>query len=153
MLSILNIFPSKTRMIIHLEKTTLYSFGDGLVGRLERLFNIPIQDSEMGIKYLGYIINPNKYRRGDWNQLIARIESKVNHWYNIWILRGGCLVLIKPIIKSMLIYWHTLASIPKGVLNKINQICANYNYNGNMEYKGAHWARWGFISKPKKNGD
>ena len=45
-----------------------------------------------------------------------------------------------------------LASNPKGFLDKIKRICANFLWKGSLDYKGAHLACWDLLTQPKKFG-
>jgi hypothetical protein len=49
-------------------------------------------------------------------------------------------------------YWHTLAHIPKGILEKIKKFCFNFLWQGSSEYKGTHWVNWIKIAAPKSLG-
>ena len=64
-------------MVINLEKSTFYLNGvDGaLVGPLNRLFFIPLKEWEGGLKYMGFFLKPNGYKKVEWNWFIERIEG------------------------------------------------------------------------------
>jgi hypothetical protein len=55
---------------------------------------------------------------------VAHSESgeEIKIWCNIWLSRGGCLVLIKSILKGIPMYWLSLAWVSKGVLETIRKI-------------------------------
>ena len=62
------------------------------------------------------------------------------------------LVLIKYVLKEIQVFWHTLAHIPKGILEKIMKCCFNYLWKGRNEFNGSHLAKWKLIATPKKRG-
>jgi hypothetical protein len=62
------------------------------------------------------------------------------------------LILIKSVLKAILVYQHTLAYIPKGVLEKAHKLYFNYLWNGCTSYKGSHWVKWKSVAKPKIQG-
>jgi hypothetical protein len=74
---ILDIFTSAKGMVINTKKSAMYMYGidENIVGLLHRLFSIPHKNWEGGLKYLGYFIKSNGYKKSDWNWLIARIEG------------------------------------------------------------------------------
>lgn len=43
-------------------------------------FPFQLVDMEEGIKYLGFILKPNDYRKIDRMWLIAKIEKRLNNW-------------------------------------------------------------------------
>jgi hypothetical protein len=71
-----------------------------------------------GLRYLGFNLKPNNYGKEDWRWKLSRIEQRITFWCNRWISRGGRLVLIKFVLEAILVFWHTLAHIPKGILEK-----------------------------------
>ena len=71
-----------------------------------------------GLKYMGFIIKPNNYKKVDWNWLIAKLEKKLNFWSHRWLSREGRLVLVKSVLEAIPVYWMYLAWIPKGILEK-----------------------------------
>lgn len=50
---------------------------------------------EEGIKYLGFKLKPNDYRKTDWMWLIVKIKKILNIWCHRWLSQVGILVLIK----------------------------------------------------------
>ena len=57
-----------------------------------------------GIKYLGYIINPNGYKARDWQWLIHRFEQRIKHWGWRWLSLGGQLTLAPSVLTDMAVY-------------------------------------------------
>lgn len=70
---ILNTVSSATIMVINLKKNSFYSFGleRNLLDRLQRLFNISLQEIQGGLKYTGYNLKENCYRKTDWSWHIS----------------------------------------------------------------------------------
>ena len=79
-----------------------------------------------GIKYLGFRLKPNCYKKEDWNWLLAKLESIINNWCNRWLSRAGRLVPIKSILEAILVYWIALAWIPKSIMKKTKRICTTF---------------------------
>ena len=71
-----------------------------------------------GFKYLGFILKPNICKSVDWGWLLEKIEDEVNAWYNKLLPIGGRLALVKFVIEVLPLYWHSIAHIPKGILEK-----------------------------------
>lgn len=74
-----------------------------------------------GFKYLGYFLKPNSYHVNDWLCLLKKIDSRINVWCNCWLSLGGRLVLLKSVLESILIYWLSLAKVPKSIFDWIRK--------------------------------
>jgi hypothetical protein len=93
-------------------------------------------DLDQGLKYLGFHLKPNLYKKGDWQWLIAKVEKKINHWCNRWLSRGGRLVLVKVVLEAIPVYWISLAWVLKGVLEAIRKLCYKFIWSGEKSKKG-----------------
>jgi hypothetical protein len=105
---------------------------------LERL---PFQslDIEEGLKYLGFLLKPNDYRKTDWQWLLEKLEKRLKCWSQCWLSRAGRLVLIKSVLEAIPVYWMSLAWIPKGTLDKMRKLCFTYLWQGNKDKKVLPW--------------
>jgi len=56
----------------------------------------------------------------------SKSEKIISQWCNKWLSRGGRLVLVKSMLEAIPIYCHTLANIPKGILENIRKYCFNF---------------------------
>ena len=107
---IIDLYTSATRMEINQVKSTIYCYGrvEESTSMLEGIFYFQALILEEGFKYLGFFLKPNKYGKGDWHWLIAKIENHINFWCNRWISRGGRLVLVNFFLEAIPFYWQTL---------------------------------------------
>jgi len=80
------------------------------------------------------------------------IEKTLNPWCNSWLSFGGNLVLIKFVVESILVYWMYLAWIPKGILEKIQQLCYKFIWLRNQDKKGMTLVYWKNMTIPKGQG-
>ena len=110
---------------------------------------LPLDD---GIKYLGFRLKPNCYKKEDWNWLLTKLESRINSRCNRWLSRAGRLVLIKSVLEAIPVYWMALAWIPKSILNKSRRICSNFLWSGKKDQKVLPWVKWDQIARPKALG-
>jgi hypothetical protein len=79
-------------------------------------------DFQGGLKYLWFYINPNDYKKRDWDWLVSKVEKRLIVWCNRWLSHGGNVIPIKSVIETIPIYWITLAFILKGILDKLRII-------------------------------
>ena len=99
---------------------------------------LPLED---GIKYLGFRIKPNCYKKEDWNWLLEKMESRINNWCNRWLSRAGRLVLIKSLLEAIPVYWMALAWIPKSILIKSRRICSTFLWAREKDQKVLPWVK------------
>ena len=77
---------------------------EGIVRRFLTLFPFLFTPLDDGLKYLGFRLKPNCYKKEDWNWLVAKLEKRVNNWCNRWLLRAGRLVLVKSVLEAISVY-------------------------------------------------
>ena len=90
----INLFKTATGMLIKIQKSTLTPY---LLRELEvriltifsQFFPAPVSDLQDGLKYLGFHLNPNDYRKLDWKWLIGKLEKRLQSWSNKWLSRAG----------------------------------------------------------------
>jgi hypothetical protein len=117
--TILDLFCKATGMEINMNKSCILANGlsDAFLRRLEQLFPMKIEPLDVGVKYLGFHLKPNNYKKDDWTWLIKKMEDIITYWCNRWLSQGGRLVLVKYVLESILIYWLSIAHVPKGILD------------------------------------
>ena len=86
------------------------------------LFHFPNNPLDDGVKYLGFFLNMNGYKKGDWNWLLHKIEKRIKVCSHKWLSRAARLVLIKAVLEAMPVYWMALTWILRGILDKIRKI-------------------------------
>ena len=96
---------------------------------ITQLFPYNMIELDIGLKYLGFQLKENMYKKCDWQWLIEKVEKKLNTWCNQWLSKGGCMILVKVI----LVYWMSRAWIPKGVLESIRILWYMFIWSGDHE--------------------
>jgi hypothetical protein len=73
---LLYLFCDATGMVINITKSTILFMGIEEDQRhlIANLLNFPSHDLADGLKYLGYVLNPNNYGITYWNWMLTRIE-------------------------------------------------------------------------------
>jgi hypothetical protein len=135
LVDILANFLLATGMIINVQKSTISTseLDEEENEVYQRLFPFTLQDISQGIKYLGFQLKPNSYKKEDWKWLIEKVEKRLNNWSFRWLSRAGRLTLKKSILESIPFYWMPLALIPKGILEKIRKFCERFIWSGSRE--------------------
>jgi hypothetical protein len=107
---------------------------------------------EEGLKYLGFNLKPNDYRKEDWKWLLQKLDKRINAWSHRWLSRAGRLVLVKSVLEAIPVYWMSLSWIPKGILNAARKLTSKFLWSGKSESHVIPWVRWEKIATPKALG-
>jgi hypothetical protein len=152
--SILDLFCKATRLEINMNKYCILTNGlsDDLLRRLEKLFPMKIEPLNVGVKYLGFYLKLNGYKTDDWTWLINKMEDRITCWCNRWIYRGGRLVLVKSVLESILVYWSSIAHVPKGILDRMRKCCYSFLWTGRRAQEGIPLVKWERIARLKALG-
>ena len=107
---------------------------------------------EEGFKYLGFVLKSNSYSYKDSMWLHKKIEGRIGCWTYKFLSRGGRMVLLKPVLQSILVYWATIAYIPKGILQKLRKKLFSFLWSANRHSEGVPLAKWQMLACPKDLG-
>lgn len=151
---VFDLFQMATGMIINIHKSSLTEIGctQHEVFYIRQRFPFPPHQMEEGLKYLGFRIKHGGYKIADWTWIIAKVEKRLNIWYNRYLTRAGRLTLIKAALEATPVYWMSLAWIPRGILDRLQNICCRFLWKGNKQGSLFAWVKWDTIARPKKWG-
>jgi hypothetical protein len=95
LLNILDLFGKATWMEINSRKSTLstYNLDREEIDLYKRIFPFEYKEMEEGLKYLGFHLKPNRYRKEDWTWLLEKLERRLKVWSFRWISRAGRVML------------------------------------------------------------
>ena len=115
-------------MEINVSKSTLSTHLLGVAKRHEYLdfFPFSVGILEGRLKYLGFRLKPNNYRKHDWAWLLDKMEKWLKMWSHKWLSRDGKLVLVKTVMEAIPVYWMSLAWIPKSILETACKTCFRF---------------------------
>jgi hypothetical protein len=151
---ILSLFSKATGMQINDRKSSLTTF---LLSEEEELahytfFPFERRALDDGLKYLGFNLKPNDYRKEDWKWLLKKLDKRLNTWSHRWLSRAGRLVLVKSVLEAIPVYWMSLSWIPKGILDAARKLSSKFLWSGKKESHVIPWVRWEKIATPKALG-
>jgi hypothetical protein len=151
---VLALFSRATCMHINVRKSTLSvsNMSEEETNFYKLHFSFEVKDFDLGLKYLGFQLNPNCYLKSDWSWLIAKMEKRLKQWSHIWLSRAGRLVLVKSVLEAIHVYWMSLAWIPIGILERLHRLCFKYLWEGSQEKVVLPWVRWESLALPKALG-
>jgi hypothetical protein len=122
------------------------------VGVYKEFFPFESRPFNEGLKYLGFQLKPNNYKKEDWSWLVSKLEKRLKSWSFHGYQEQGRLVLVKSVLEAILVYWISLAWVPKGTLEKIRRICFKFLWAGQKESFVMPWIKWETLATPKLLG-
>ena len=151
---ILELFSKATGMEINNGKSSLTTHLLRLEeeAELSRFFPYNTAGLDEGLKYLGFSLKANLYRKQDWFWLVGKVEKRLMVWSHKCLSRAGRLVLVKAVLEAISVYWMSLSWIPKGILERIRRICFRFLWSGKKEDQTTPWVIWKRIVVPKGLG-
>ena len=99
------------------------------------------------VRYLGVPLATRKLR--DCATLVEKITARITCWSSRHLSYAGRLQLIKAVLFSIQNYWCRNFLLPKGVLNKINKLCAGFFWTGKEGSSRGARVNWKDICYPK----
>jgi len=138
--------------MINISKSTVLQEGisEEDLRPFKSLFPFNLEDLDIGFKYLGYYIKTGMYRVCDWCWILKEMEKKINNWCYRWLSLGGRYTLLKDVLESHSVYWMSLASIPRSVLNSIRKLMYNFLWQRNLDTFPIHLCKWEKLVVPKE---
>ena len=151
---ILDLFTKAIGMEINIGKSsvTTHLLRPKEEAELRRFFPYNFAGLDAGLKYLGFSLKANLYRKHDWLWLVGKVEKRLSVWSHKWLSRAGRLVLVKVVLEAILVYWMSLSWIPKGILERIRRVCFRFLWSGKKEVQVTPWVNWKRIAVPKGLG-
>ncbi|GJY89248.1 hypothetical protein Tco_0503876 [Tanacetum coccineum] len=123
------------------------------------------QSPRLPVKYLGVPLVSSRLMIRDCNELIDRVQIRIQDWKNKSLSIAGRFQLIQSVLGSMHIYWALVFILPSRVLLNIEQLMRNFLWcHGNggkgkskvawevklLTLKESLWVKW--IHEYKLNG-
>ena len=82
------------------------------------------------MRYLGVPLVTRRLLAKDCIPLVDKIALRINCWSTKLLSYAGRLQLIQSVLFSLQIFWCRTFILPKGVLRKVNQMCASFLWKG-----------------------
>ncbi|GJV04045.1 RNA-directed DNA polymerase, eukaryota, partial [Tanacetum coccineum] len=92
-------------------------------------------------------------RLSSWDDVVAKLYSRLSKWKLKTLSIGGHLTLIKSVLSSFLLYYMSSFKVPKGIPIKMESIRRNFFNGVENSDKKMYLICWKKILASKKNGD
>lgn len=100
-------------------------------------------------KYLGSPVNVS--RPSAFQQLIEKVDNKLQTWKSRLLSPAGKIVLLKSVIEAIGIYHMSTTPIHKSVLEKIQSKCVQF-FLGKQNKRSICFVKWDRLTTPKSEG-
>ena len=115
---------------------------------IEDMFQVQSFSFDVGTRYLCYLINPNRYKAGDWLWLLQIFDRRIKHWCWHWLSLGGRLILARYVLVNLVVFWFFLCNVLKSIMDEILKKVTVFISFGNQEHSKYHLVRWEIIARP-----
>nr|GEV37090.1 RNA-directed DNA polymerase, eukaryota [Tanacetum cinerariifolium] len=103
-------------------------------------------------KYIGVMVGGNTSTVHAWDDIIAKVKTRLSNWKLNTLSVGGRLTLLKSVLGSTPIYTMSIYKVPKAILHTLEAIRWNF-FNGVHEgERKITWVSWPKILTSKKHG-
>ncbi|QHO04624.1 LINE-1 retrotransposable element ORF2 protein [Arachis hypogaea] len=103
-------------------------------------------------KYLGVPLHHNKVSGSTFDDIISKLNTRLNSWKVSSLSLAGRNTLVKSVISSILSYTMQTALIPSTTCNAIDHKCRNFLWGETAQSKKIHRLSWKKIGEHKNNG-
>ncbi|GJY58003.1 RNA-directed DNA polymerase, eukaryota, reverse transcriptase zinc-binding domain protein [Tanacetum coccineum] len=102
--------------------------------------------------YLGVKVGANMSRISSWDDVVAKVSSRLSKWKIKTLSIGGRLTLLKSVLTSIPLYHMSIYKVPMGVLKKLESIRRNFFNCTDGSVRKSSWTSWSKVLASKKNG-
>ncbi|KAJ4811749.1 RNA-directed DNA polymerase (reverse transcriptase)-related family protein [Rhynchospora pubera] len=109
----------------------------------------PAGESE---KYLGALLVDGRSAKKTGQMLLERMQAKLTGWKMNMLSHAGRLVLIKSVLMSLPVYYMTIESIPKTIIQAMNSLMAKFFWGKTGQARYMALVAWRKICTPIQEG-
>ncbi|KAL2925334.1 hypothetical protein RDABS01_007220 [Bienertia sinuspersici] len=112
-------------------------------GEVEQICeNICFHKGAWPFKYLGTPICNKRISKGDCDQLVHKMTTRIRGWKTKHISFSGTLQLVNTMLMSICTYWMQIMVLPTSVIKEINSICRRFLWEEHI-----HGSRPRYVSR------
>ena len=96
------------------------------------------------MKYLGMPLGTSYKTTSIWNLIIEKMEKRLSGWKQLYLSKGGRLILLKITLSSLPTYLLSLFTIPKAMAARIESIQRNFlwgSFEESFKYPLVAWEK------------
>ena len=78
------------------------------------------------MNYLGMPLGAHYKDPSIWNSILDKMERRLSGWKQLYLFKGGRLILLKSTLSSLPTYFLSLFTIPQAVAARLEKIQRNF---------------------------
>ncbi|GJT37806.1 RNA-directed DNA polymerase, eukaryota, reverse transcriptase zinc-binding domain protein [Tanacetum coccineum] len=145
-------FKGASGLVPSLPKSTAYFCNVLNHIKLSILQILPFEEGKLPVKYIGVPLVSSRLMFRDCNELIDRVQLRIQDWKNKFLSIAVRLQLLKLVLGSMHIYWASVFILPSRVLFNIEQLMRGFLWCHGSLKKGKSKVAWEVVCLPKDEG-
>ena len=87
-----------------------------------------------------------------WKPILNNITSRLSNLKRKFLSFGGCLILLKFVLSSLLVYFLFFFKAPTGIISSIESILKICFWGGGEDVRKIAWVAWDSVCLPKEEG-
>eukprot|EP00253_Pinus_taeda_P020426 PITA_20426 len=118
-------------------KSSIYGWNTAnhIIHSIASIFGVPSRLTWNHFSYLGMPVSLGPLKADTWNEILDKIERKVQQWGTMWLNPAGRLILLKSGITSLPIYCFSLYHAPAVFHQKMERILRHFLWQGGKTNK------------------
>lgn len=125
-------FSHTSGLVANRRISDIYFSGVSDARRREICRAVDLQEGSLPFRYLGIPLNAKRLSINQYQPLLEKMPGKLRHWTAKLLTYGGRLQLVQSVLYAVQNYWSQLFFFPKKVLKKIEAICRQFLWYGDV---------------------
>ncbi|XP_019240565.1 PREDICTED: uncharacterized protein LOC109220557 [Nicotiana attenuata] len=144
-------FSMASGLIANQGKSAVY-FGGVPEQIQQQIIRLGFSVGTLPFRYLGVPLGSKRLTIGQCHPILERMVRRVTSWTSKMLSYVGRLQLIRSVLIAIEKFWSQIFILPKKVIQRIEQICKRFLWNGNNECSKKALVAWDKICVPKSAG-
>ncbi|GLJ29509.1 hypothetical protein SUGI_0581720 [Cryptomeria japonica] len=146
---LLHSFEVSSSTFVNLQKSKIFFFNTSPLIQHNIARILGFQRSSLPSKYLGVPLSVDVLKKVTWEDLLAKIQSKLNSWTLRSLNLVGRLTLVKSILQAMPSFLFSAITAPKIVLKIVRNLQRNFLWRGSETKRKWALVGWDKICLPR----
>lgn len=118
--------------LFNYNKISIYCWNidQGVLSRIANILGMQGFDRWEKFKYLVLPISVGLIKGNHWNEVVSKIQAKINFWGGRWLNPPEKLVLINSVLCALPVYQFSVFLAPKSVTDKIYRLIRDFLWRG-----------------------
>ena len=140
------------QIIFNEHKSSIYFFNtpDSIQQRIVGILRFQI--GSLPLTYLGIPIAVSRQPRLFWQNLITKLQDKVNHWTHRWLSTVARVTLLQSVIQALPTNRSMVQAAPVYFFKEFDALSRHFLWSGNLRITKWSLLSWETICRPKKEG-